>query len=254
MLFLLFLFGLVVGSFLNVCIYRIPRGESIAFPGSHCTGCGTPLRPRDLIPVASYLSLGGRCRHCKRAISPRYPLVELTTAGLIVLQGWRRESFVSFFLYAALTAVLIVVTMIDFDHQIIPDGLVLVIAALGLVRLMTVLLPQRGPAALLDSAVGFLLGGGLFFLIAAVSRGGMGGGDVKLAAALGLWFGWKQQLLLMFMAFVLGALVSAALLATRVKGRKEGIPFGPFLAVSAYLVSLFGDELIQWYRQAFFLR
>ncbi|MDD3194102.1 MAG: prepilin peptidase [Oscillospiraceae bacterium] len=253
MLFLVFFFGLLVGSFLNVCIYRIPRNESIVFPGSHCTVCGAPLRFFDLIPVVSYLLLGGRCRYCRCTISPRYPLVELTTAMLITLQGWRRGITASFFLYAALTAVLVAVAIIDFDHQIIPDGLVLAIAMLGLAQLIVVLLPQLGPAVLLERTAGFLLGGGLFFLISVISRGGMGGGDVKLAAVLGLWFGWKQLLLLMFLAFVSGAFVSVVLLLAHIKDRKEGVPFGPFLAAAAYLVSLFGSELVHWYLQTFFI-
>lgn len=253
MLLLIFLFGLLIGSFLNVCIYRIPRNESIVFPGSHCTACGGYLRSCDLIPVVSYLLLGGRCRYCKCTISPRYPLVELTTAVLITLQVWQRGITASFFLCAALTAVLIVVAMIDFDHQIIPDGLVLVIAVLGLAQLILVLLPQLGLVVLLDHTAGFFLGGGVFFLIAVISRGGMGGGDVKLAAVLGLWFGWKQLLLLVFVAFVSGAFVSVILLLTHIKGRKEGVPFGPFLAAAAYLVSLFGSELVHWYLQTFFI-
>ncbi len=249
MLFFLFLIGLLIGSFLNVCIYRIPRRESIVFPGSHCTSCGAPLKSYDLIPVVSFLWLGGKCRTCKNPISPRYPAVELTTAVLITLQGWIWGLSFSFFLYAALSAVLIVVTMIDFDHQVIPDSLVLIIAALGLIYRLFICLPRFGLSALLDGAAGFLLGGALFLLIAVVSRGGMGGGDIKLTAALGLWFGWKLLLLMVFLSFVSGALVSAVLLLTHLRGRKDAVPFGPFLAFAAYLVSLCGNELIQWYLQ-----
>lgn len=250
MLFFLFLFGLLIGSFLNVCIYRIPRGESIVFPGSHCASCGVHLKSYDLIPVVSYLLLRGRCRYCGQSISPRYPLVELTTAALITLQGWKWGVTPTFFLYAVLTAVLVAVTMIDFDHQIIPDGLVVIVAALGLIHLLVVRMPLMGPAALLDGAAGFLLGGGLFFLIAVLSRGGMGGGDVKLAAAFGLCFGWQLLLLLLLLAFISGALVSAGLLLSHKKGRKDGVPFGPFLAFGAYFVSLCGSELIRWYLQS----
>ncbi len=252
MLFLVFLFGLFIGSFLNVCIYRIPRNESIVYPGSHCPTCGAPLRFLDLIPVMSYLMLSGRCRYCKCPISPRYPIVELTTAILITLQAWRQGINLSFFLFAGLTAALVAAAMIDYDHQIIPDSLVLTITLLGLAHLFIVLLPQLGFSVLLDRTAGFLLGGSLFLLIAVVSRGGMGGGDIKLTAALGLWFGWRELLLLVFVAFVSGALVSVLLLVTHTKGRKEGIPFGPFLALAAYLVSLFGSELINWYLRTFF--
>jgi leader peptidase (prepilin peptidase)/N-methyltransferase len=253
MLLLVFLYGLLVGSFLNVLIYRIPRNESIVFPGSHCPSCGASLHFFDLIPVVSYIMLGGKCRYCKGPISPRYPIVELVTASLITVQAWRRGINPSFFLFAALTAILVAVTMIDYDCQIIPDSLVLLITILGALHLYYVLLPSFGKAVLLDRAAGFLLGGGLFFLIAVVSRGGMGGGDIKLAAALGLWFGWKELLLLIFTAFVTGAIVSVFLLVTHIKGRKEGIPFGPFLAFSAYLVSLYGSELMNWYLRTFFI-
>lgn len=254
MLFLTFLYGLLIGSFLNVIIYRIPRNESIIFPGSHCPSCGASLHFFDLIPVVSYIMLGGKCRYCKCHISPRYPVVELLTASLITFQAWRQGLSLSFFLFAALTAILVAVTVIDYDCQIIPDSLVLLIAILGALHLFFVLAPSYGSAVLLDRAAGFLLGGGLFFLIAVVSRGGMGGGDIKLAAALGLWFGWKELLLLVFAAFIFGAVVSVFLLLTHIKGRKEGIPFGPFLALSAYLVSLYGSELMNWYLRTFFIR
>jgi leader peptidase (prepilin peptidase)/N-methyltransferase len=179
--------------------------------------------------------------------------VELLTASLITLQGFLKGITLSFFLYAALTAALITVAMIDLDCQIIPDSLVLSIAALGAAHLLLVLLPQYGAPVLMEHAIGFFVGGGLFFLIAVVSRGGMGGGDIKLAAALGLWFGWKELLLLIFTAFLSGALISVILLLTHIKGRKEGIPFGPFLAFAAYLISLYGSEIIHWYLRTFFL-
>jgi len=242
-----FLFGLFIGSFLNVCIYRIPRHESIVFPGSHCTSCGTQIRPYDLIPVVSYLVLGGKCRTCKSAISLRYPLVELVTGVLMAVQYWKWGFSLRFVLFAALTAVLIVVTAVDLDHQLILDGFVLAIAALGVLYVFMVQIPQSGLSALLDSLIGMLIGGGLFLLISAVSRGGMGGGDIKLMAALGLWFGWKMLLLLIFVAFIVGALVSAVLLFLRKKGKKDGIPFGPFIAAAAYFISICGPELLRWY-------
>lgn len=249
MLFATFLFGLLIGSFLNVCIYRVPRQESIVFPASHCACCGTPIKHCDLIPVVSFLLLRGKCRSCNCAISARYPLVELATATLLCIQNWRWGSSVSFVLFAALTAVLIVVTMVDYDHQIIPDRFIVIIAILGLCYLFAVRFWQAGSVAVLDSIIGCLLGGGLFFLIAVVSKGGMGGGDIKLVAALGLWFGWKQLLLLIVLSFVLGAIISVFLLLRHKKTGKDGIPFGPFIALAAYLVSLFGQEWLLWYSQ-----
>lgn len=249
MLFITFVFGLLIGSFLNVCIYRIPRHESIVFPGSHCTSCGASIKPYDLVPVVSYLILQGKCRSCKSPISPRYPIVELTTAVLIVGQAWKRGLSIEFFMFATLTAILIVITMVDIDHHLIPDGFNLTVAAVGVLYLLGVRVHQVGFSALLDGAISSALGAGLFLLISVISKGGMGGGDIKLVAALGLWFGWKELLLLLFIAFVVGAFLSVLLLLLRRKGRKDGIPFGPFLAFAAYLVSLFGTNLLQWYFQ-----
>ncbi len=249
MLFGIFLFGLLIGSFLNVCIYRIPRHESIAFPGSHCTSCGAPIKPYDLVPVVSYLILQGKCRSCKSPISARYPIVELATAVLITGQAWKYGLSGEFFMFAMLTTILIVIAMVDIDHHLIPDGFNLTVATTGILYLLGVRVHQVGFSALLYGVLGSVLGAGLFLLIAVISKGGMGGGDIKLVAALGLWFGWKGLLVLLFIAFVIGAIVSVLLLLLRRKGRKDGIPFGPFLAFAAYLVSLFGTDLLQWYLQ-----
>lgn len=247
MLFIVFIYGLLIGSFLNVCIYRIPRHESIVFTSSHCVSCGTPIKYYDLIPVLSYVLLGGKCRFCKCAISPQYPLVELAAATLMTLQAWKWGLGITSGLYAVLTAALIVVTVIDFYHQIIPDSLIIVIAILGIAALFAVQIPQFGFAAVIDSTIGFLVAGTLFLFISLVSKGGMGGGDIKLMAVLGLWFGWKQILLSILVAFVAGAVISILLLLMHEKGVKDGIPFGPFIALSAYLISLFGNEILQWY-------
>lgn len=247
MVFIIFLFALMIGSFLNVCIYRIPRNESIAFPGSHCTACGKPIKAYDLIPVLSFLFLHGKCRMCKEPISIRYPLVELTTGMLIAVQAWWFGINAEFFLYAAMTAVLIVITMIDLDLQIIPDRLVVVLGILSLLHLFLVRVPQYGIGAIYNSAIGFVIGGLFFLLIAIVSNGGMGGGDIKLMAVLGLWFGWQKLLVLMFLTFIGGAIISVFLLLLKVKKMKDGIPFGPFIAFAAYIVSIFGSGIIVWY-------
>jgi leader peptidase (prepilin peptidase)/N-methyltransferase len=236
----------MIGSFLNVCIYRIPRNESIAFPGSHCTTCGKPIKAYDLIPVLSFLFLGGKCRMCKETISVRYPLVELTTAVLITSQAWRFGITPEFFFYAAMTAVLIVITMIDLDLQIIPDRLVAALGILGLLYVFFIRFPQYGVSTLYNSAIGFVIGGLFFLLIAIVSNGGMGGGDIKLMAVLGLWFGWQKLLVLMFLTFISGAIISVFLLM-KAKKMKDGIPFGPFIAFAAYIVSIFGSGIIVWY-------
>lgn len=244
---LVFVYSLLAGSFLNVCIYRIPREESIVFPGSHCTKCGTKLMVLELIPVISYLFLRGRCRTCDERISLRYPMVELGTAVLVTFQFHLMGMRLPFLFFSIMTLILITMTMIDFDHQIIPDGLNLTLGLLGAVYLLAVVIPDQGIVGLIPNAIGFFLGGGLFLLIAVVSNGGMGGGDIKLMAVLGLWFGWQQLLLLMMISFVSGAVISLALLALKIKGRKDMIPFGPFIALAGYLTSIYGNELILWY-------
>lgn len=220
---------------------------SIVFPGSHCTSCETKLKAYELIPLFSYIALGGKCRTCGEKISARYPMVELMTALLVTLQFHLIGLNFTFAFFAIMTFILIVMTMIDYDLQIIPDGLTLILGIVGLLYLAAVIVPTQGFAALFPRGIGFLLGGGLFLLIAVVSNGGMGGGDIKLMAVLGLWFGWQHLLLLMMLSFVSGALISVALLTFKIKGRKEAIPFGPFIALAAYLTSIFGSELITWY-------
>jgi leader peptidase (prepilin peptidase)/N-methyltransferase len=220
---------------------------SVVTPRSHCPHCKTTLSPLELIPVISYLLQRGRCKTCGTKVSIRYPLVELATAGLLTLQLHYLGFTLSFLFFSVMTLILIVITMIDYDLQIIPDELNIALLILGLIYLASIKFPINGFRGLLPHVLGFLIGGGLFFLIAVVSAGGMGGGDIKLMAALGLWFGWKYLLVLMLFSFVSGAVISVALLALRIKGRKDAIPFGPFIALAAYLTTLFGPAVLQWY-------
>ncbi|RJQ30629.1 MAG: prepilin peptidase [Peptococcaceae bacterium] len=241
-----FLLGLTVGSFLNVCIYRLPRGESIAFPPSHCPQCGKGLAARDLFPLFSYLWLKGRCRYCGSPIGWRYPLVELITgllyASMYFLFGWQ----VLLLKYLFLTSVLIVVTLIDLEHYLIPNKVVLAALAGGvLLNIATKDLTFTSAGLGLVAAAGFL------FLPAVISRGGMGGGDVKLAAVIGLFLGWPLGLLAVFLGCCLAGLAGAALLAAKKKGRKDPIPFGPYLALGAFAAILWGEMIVNWY-MAFF--
>lgn len=242
-----FILGLLFGSFLNVVIYRLPREESIVTPGSHCPQCNTPLKAGELIPVVSYLIQKGRCKTCGAQISSRYPKVELLTALLLTLQFHYFGFVFEFVFFAFLTLILVALTMIDYDLQIIPDELNLLLLVLGVVYLLVVRLPEVSLLGLLPHLIGFVVGGGLFLLIAVVSKGGMGGGDIKLMAALGLWFGWQQLLVLMFISFVSGAAVSLLLMGIKLKGRKDAIPFGPFIAFAAYVTSVFGTHILNWY-------
>lgn len=237
----LFTFGLLIGSFLNVCIYRLPLNQSIVLPPSHCMSCNTRLKPWDLIPVISYLVSRGQCRYCQARFSPRYALVELLTASLFV---WCLQIFgYSFALLKPLilTAFFIVITFIDYDHQLILDKVLLCLGVVGVViNLWT------GHVELVDMLIAGIGGGGIFLLIAMVS-GGMGGGDIKFVAALGLCFGWQSLLLIILLSFIFGGVIGVLLLLLKIKSRKDFIPFGPFIALGALLSMLYGNNIITWY-------
>lgn len=237
-----FILGLLIGSFLNVCIWRLPREESIILPGSHCPVCSTMLGARDLVPVLSWLCLRAKCRYCGSRVSMRYPAVEVLTGGLFLIcylhYGFQME------LAAALvfSSFMVAITFIDLDHQIILDGMLALLAFGGLV-----LQGWSGAVGFVPMLIGALAGGGLLLLLAIISRGGMGGGDVKFAAALGFWLGWPGTLLGLFIGFVLGGAIGVLLLATKLRGRKDFIPFGPFIAVGAWIVLLYGKQILDWY-------
>lgn len=240
-------FGLCVGSFLNVVIARLPASKSIVYPGSACPHCGILIAWYDNLPLLSYLLLAGRCRTCKQPISWRYPLVELSTAGLFLLASVRFGWSVQLFSALVLLSMLIVITGIDFDYQLIPDVLSLPGIALGLLFSLA-----PGQIGWIDSALGVVVGGGVFVAIIAGSvlvlgQPGMGVGDVKLGAMLGAFLGWKLVLLSILLSVLVGGPSAAALLATGRKGRKDPVPFGPFLALGGVLSLLWGDAVIEWY-------
>lgn len=238
-----FILGLIIGSFLNVCICRIPESQSVALPASYCMACGQPLKKRDLVPVVSYMVLKGKCRYCLERISPQYPAVELLNGLFYVCVYIQYGMTVLFFAFAILTGLLLVVSFIDYSFQIIPDRLVL----FGIVISMLFRWAFSYPYSILDGSLGFLTGGGIFFLIAWVAKGAMGGGDIKLMAMLGLWLGVKNILMVSVLAFFIGAAVSIVLMILKRKGRKDMIPFGPFIAAAAMLVILYGKEIFRWY-------
>lgn len=262
----LFILGLVVGSFLNVCIDRLPRGESILRPPSHCDACGQALARRDLVPVLSYLWLRGRCRYCGGSISWRLPLVEMAAGVLFALLGQMVGMSPRLAPAAFYGSIFLVVLVVDLEKRIIPNRLVypaLPLAwllsavwspseaarsTLGLFQVMS----QNGDTVL---ALGQSLAGGLVaFLVMLVPcflyPEGMGAGDVKLAALVGLATGFPLSFLALFISFLGGGLVGGALLITGIKGRKDPIPFGPFLAVAGMVALLWGDRLAAWYWHA----
>lgn len=247
MTLLIFLYGLIIGSFLNVLIYRIPKGENIAWPGSHCPACSHSLSWKDNIPLFSYLSLRGKCRYCGAAIPARYPLVEALNTLIYIIVYINFGFGANFVFYALVCSVLLAVVFIDLKEMIIPDSLVVCILVLSVIHKAVGYFAYGLPFGLLDSALGLLIAGGLFLIIVLVSRGGMGGGDVTLIAVLGFILGVKYILLNIFLSFVLGAIISIILLAAKIKTRKDPIPFGPFIVLGFFITVLWGQDIINLY-------
>jgi leader peptidase (prepilin peptidase)/N-methyltransferase len=238
--------GLMIGSFLNVVIARVPARRSLWRPGSACPGCGAAIAWHDNIPILSFLALRGRCRACAMPIPWRYPLVEAVTAILFAAAGWAFGPTLDGIVAAALLAALLAILMIDLEHQIIPD----VISVPGIVAGFLANL-ATGRVPWVDSLIGILLGGGLFFVIILASGGGMGGGDMKLGAMLGAFLGWKVVLLSIFVAVVGGGALAVVLIASGIRGRKDPIPFGPFLAVGGATGLFWGERMVRWYLHGF---
>ena len=246
-----FLLGACIGSFLNVCIYRIPAGESIVSPGSKCPACQSAIRWYQNVPILSYGFLRGRCAACGVRISPRYPLVEALTGLLFVLVFLRFGFHWATPVYWLFTAALVAVTFIDLDHQIIPDVLSLPGIPIGFA--CSFLLPWLSWS---DSLIGILAGGGSLYLVAAgyallTKKEGMGGGDIKLLAMIGAFLGWKAVLPVIFFSSLLGSLVGVPLMLIKKADGRLAIPFGPFLALGAVIYLLWGHALVVWYLSLF---
>jgi leader peptidase (prepilin peptidase)/N-methyltransferase len=234
--------GLCVGSFLNVVIARLPEGRSLVRPRSACPRCGALIAWYDNVPLLSFTLLAGRCRRCRAPIPWRYPVVEAATGGVFLALFLQRGLVPDLVPALALAAALVAITVIDLDHQIIPDAITLPGTAAGLGWALA-----TGRPGWWDALLGILLGGGLFFVIIVASRGGMGGGDMKLGAMLGAFLGWKILLVALLLAILTGGLVAVALLALGRAGRKDAVPFGPFLALGGLVALLWGQGLLGWY-------
>jgi leader peptidase (prepilin peptidase)/N-methyltransferase len=239
--------GMVVGSFLNVCICRMPKGESVVAPPSHCPQCAYRIRWYDNIPLLSYLILRGKCRGCGMRISIQYPLVELLN-GLLTLALFLRFgptlTFLALFLFCS---ALVVITFIDLEHQIIPDEISLSGIVIGFIS--SFFLQDH---SWLNSLLGILLGGGSLLLVAygyqwLTGKEGMGGGDIKLLAMMGAFLGWKSILFIIFASSLVGSLVGITMMLAQKKDSKLAIPFGPYLAFGAVLYIFFGRQIIHWY-------
>jgi leader peptidase (prepilin peptidase)/N-methyltransferase len=245
---MVFVFGLVIGSFLNVCIFRLPESKSIIHPRSMCPGCNSFIKYYDNIPVLSYILLGGKCRNCRMPISLRYPAVEalsgFTALAVFMKFGLSSEGIVYFIFISAL----IVITFIDIDHRIIPDVMSLPGIPAGFLA-AAFLIPSMGWKA---SLIGILAGGGTLFAVAWIytlitKKEGMGGGDIKLLAMIGAFVGLKGVLFTIFAASATGTIAGVAVMLKTSKGMKLAVPFGPFLSIGTILYIFFGSEIISWY-------
>lgn len=248
-----FVIGLCMGSFLNVCIYRVPLEKSVISPPSSCPACNTRLAAKDLIPVLSYILLGGKCRYCKAPISVRYPLIELLTALVYLIIYYRYGFSVETLALLYLFSILLPVLFIDLKHMIIPNGLVLLgIAGGALVTVYNLFVPFSlyQPSRWYTPLLGMVSASGILFIIALVglliygNDGAMGMGDVKLFLPIGMFLGWKLALLSLFISVMLGGIICIVLLILRVVKRKSAIPFGPFIVAGTFVAALAGNSIL----------
>lgn len=244
---LIFILGLIVGSFSNVCIYRIPRNESIIYPASHCPKCRSNISPKDNIPLLSYILLKGRCCNCKSKISIQYPIVEfltgLTYLIIYLIYGLSIQSLI----YIILASALIIIAFIDLNEQIVPDVISLPGIVMGFI--LSFFVPY---ISYMNSALGVLVGGGLILIIGLAGsvifkKEAMGGGDVKLAAMIGAFLGWRYIIISLFLGFFLGALAGIFLILSKIKSREDVVPFGPFIVLGSFITLLWGEKIISWY-------
>lgn len=243
------LLGLAVGSFLNVCIDRLPQNKSIAYPPSHCEACQHKLAAKDLVPVFSYIRLRGRCRYCQAPVPRRLFWVELVTAVIFALLCWHYQLSPELGVMIFYACLFIIIFVIDLEHSLIlnkvvyPGMIVAFLLSLYPWTWFSESIGVRVAYAALGGAIGFII----FLVIVLVSRGGMGWGDVKLAALIGLATGFPLVFVAIIMAAILGGIVAVALLIARKRGRREMIPFGPFLAVATMVTLLWGSNILSWY-------
>ncbi len=250
-----FLFGLSLGSFINVLIYRLPKGESIIFPPSHCPHCQIPLKFYDNIPLLSFLILKGKCRSCKQKISIRYPIVEALTASLVWLSFYKFGISFQAFISTLFFSSLVLISFIDLDSHLIPNKIVYPLLLISLVLFLFSWIFKLPLVPLMNSSYfssiyGFLLGGGILYLVALISpfvfkKEGMGGGDIKLASFIGIYLGYYILLALLF-AFFFGS-IGGLLLIKKGGSTKSEIPFAPFLSLGALFTFMFGFPIARWY-------
>ncbi|MGG7142066.1 prepilin peptidase [Clostridium nigeriense] len=244
MYFLVLIIGLCIGSFLNVCIYRIAKEESIIFPGSHCTSCGHELKAYELVPVLSYIFLRGRCRKCKDKISIKYPLIEILNAILYLLLFWKYGFGLNFVFYCLLFSLLMVISAIDLESKYIYSSTTLVGVLLAIIYIA--IGSYLGEVNILNNLLAGLIGYGIIFLIVLLT-GGMGSGDADIAGICGLFIGIKGVLVTLFVAIILGGIFASIALILKFKNRKSEIAFGPYIAIGTFICIFMGEKLLLLY-------
>ena len=245
---LIVILGLVIGSFLNVCICRIPKEESISFPPSHCTNCNHRLRSADLIPLFSYVFLRGKCRYCKEKISIRYPIIESLNAALYLIVYLKFGFALITLKYCILVSILIVIGIIDYETQFVYTSTTIFTGIIGVLFIIVQTVMYKTGS--MDLILGGVIGFGIIGLIVFLTRG-MGEGDIEIATVCGLFLGVKLTLLNLFIAVIIGGIVGIIVLALKLKAAKDKIAFGPCIAIGAIVSMQFGNELIQTYFNLF---
>ena len=238
------IYGIIIGSFLNVCIYRIPKNESIVTDRSHCMTCGHKLKWYDLVPLVSYLTLGGKCRYCKTKISKQYPVIEFTNGVLYGILVVVNGSNISTILFCLCSSALLALSVIDWRTFEIPIAFNIFIGILGIIRLLTDL--EHWYVYI----IGFFAVSGFLYLLFLITKGrGIGGGDIKLMAAAGLLIGWKNIILALGIGCVLGSIIHIILM--KVQNKERVLAFGPYLSLGIYIAMLYGNQIIEWYINTF---
>ncbi len=245
---LIILLGLLIGSFLNVCIYRIAREESISFPPSHCTSCGYNLKPKDLVPVLSYIFLGGKCRSCKEKISIQYPIVEILNAFLYFMVYLKYGFTLNLFKFCLLSSLLIVIGFIDFKTKYVYNSTVVFGVITGICFAILEWIETK--TVPINYMVGAFIGFGVIYLIVALTRG-MGEGDIDIALICGLFLGFKGIIVTLFLSIILGGIVSLIIIIFKLKDKKSEIAFGPYLAIATIVSCLYGNSLLELYLKTF---
>ena len=243
-LILVAILGLCIGSFLNVCIYRIAREENIAFPQSHCTSCGYKLKSKDLVPVLSYIFLRGRCRKCNEKISIKYPLVEILNCIIYILIYLKFGFSLELFKYSLLASLLIVIGFVDFETKFVYNSTVIFGVISGIIFIILEWISTKNFPA--DNIIGAILGFLIIWLIVVLTHG-MGEGEIDISLICGLFLGVKGIIVTLFLAVVLGGIVATIILLTKAKDKKEEIAFGPYLAIGGIIAILYGNTIINIY-------